>query len=548
MTNEQATPASRPPWAILSLLVALLAIPFLLRPEETKPQAGALTLAIVTPHNEAIRYEFGVAFDRWHRERYGDPVTVDWRNVGGTSEIARYLSSQYTAAFRAEWTAKGREWTAEIANSFNNAKVKTEDTTLPEQAREARGAFLASAGGVGLDLFFGGGEYDHSRQAAMGHLVPSGYRDTPEGQATLGAEIPEVIGGEKWFDRDDRWYGVTVSAFGICYNRDVLASVGVRSDPVAWSDLAQPALIGRVALADPTKSGSSAKAFEMVIQQEMATAGGGLSPASPVFREALGRGWEAGLRVIRLSAANARYFTDTASKVPHDVAMAEAAAGMCIDFYGLYQAGMVAGKDGAGRMKYVTPKGGSTVGCDPIAMLRGAPHPELALRFIQFALSPEGQRLWAYRVGAPGGPVRYSLQRLPIRRDFYVPENLRHSTHPELNPFDQASSFTYRVEWTGHLFNALRLLIRTMCIDSGEELRAAWKAVIEHGGPEACPRAMEELNRLPDGARYDRISGSLAALKSKVDEIRLAREWGLFFAERYRRARELAHEEGGGRS
>ena len=55
----------------------------------------------------------------------------------------------------------------------------------------------------------------------------------------------------------------------------------------------------------------------------------------PEPREAaIARGWEAGLQLLIRMAANSRYFTDSASKIPHDVAQGNAAAGMCIDFYG----------------------------------------------------------------------------------------------------------------------------------------------------------------------------------------------------------------------
>jgi hypothetical protein len=36
-------------------------------------------------------------------------------------------------------------------------------------------------------------------------------------------------------------------------------------------------------------------------------------------------------------------------------------------------------------------------------MFRGAPNPELATRFIEFVLSMEGQRLWAFKTGASDG-------------------------------------------------------------------------------------------------------------------------------------------------
>jgi ABC-type Fe3+ transport system substrate-binding protein len=531
-------------WLPSLLLVGVLAIPFLFRDQVNGVEGEALPLVIISPHNEAIRYEFGQAFSAWHARNFGQAVSVDWRSIGGTTEISRYLASQYTSAFRASWIGQGHAWSGRTAAAFNNPKVKPDDPSESEEARQARQAFLASSAGIGIDLFFGGGEYDHSKQAAIGHLAPCGFRDSPEGKRILGSQIPEMISGEKWYDKNDLWYGVTVSAFGICFNRDVIRQLAGGREPQTWRDLGQPALFRRVALADPTKSGSSAKAFEMILQQEMALAVAEIPKGSSAYSEALSRGWREGWKVIRTATANSRYFSDSASKVPLDVANGDAAAGMCIDFYGLFQAAMVADSDGKTRMGYVSPRAGTTVGCDPISLLRGAPHPELAKRFIQFVLSMEGQRLWSFRVGEPGGPVRYALQRLPIRRDFYTPENLQHSSNPDLNPFDQAATFACHPEWTAKLFNAIRLLVKALAIDTGEELQTAWGAILAEGGTESCPEAADNFFALPENAEFEQIGATLASVKTKVDEIRLAREWGRFFAERYEEARRLATSRG----
>ena len=37
-----------------------------------------------------------------------------------------------------------------------------------------------------------------------------------------------------------------------------------------------------------------------------------------------------------------------------------------------------------------------------------------------------------------------------------------------------------------------------MCLDSANELRAAWEAIIRNGGPAKQTEAMELLGRLPD--------------------------------------------------
>ena len=93
----------------LSILLAaalVVALPFLFRkPEQaTSWKPGDPELVVVTPHNEAIRTEFERAFSRWHEERFGQPVHIDWRAIGGTTEIMRYLGSEFVASARA-WSS-----------------------------------------------------------------------------------------------------------------------------------------------------------------------------------------------------------------------------------------------------------------------------------------------------------------------------------------------------------------------------------------------------------------------------------------------------------
>ena len=103
-----------------------------------------------------------------------------------------------------------------------------------------------------------------------------------------------------------------------------------------WKDLTHPSYFDNIAMADPNMSGSVTKAFEMLIQQQMHDS---LRNAAnvPEFsalpddekerarKRALSRGWTLGLRIIQDIGANSRYFTDSATKIPHDVAQGEAA-------------------------------------------------------------------------------------------------------------------------------------------------------------------------------------------------------------------------------
>ena len=132
-------------------------------------------------------------------------------------------------------------------------------------------------------------------------------------------------------------------------------------------------------------------------------------------------GWAEAMRLFRRLGANARYFTDQAHARSRSTSRrATRPPGMCIDYYGRFQAEAAAAAGRPGRVGFVTARGETSINADPIGLLRGAPHRELAIAFIEFVLSDDGQKLWSFRRGAPGGPERYALRRLPI-----VPASLR---------------------------------------------------------------------------------------------------------------------------
>jgi len=305
--------------------------------------------------------------------------------------------------------------------------------------------------------------------------------------------------------------------------------------PASWADLGNPAFFKQVALADPTKSGSAAKAFEMILQQAMqrAVREHGETP------DALARGWDTGLAVIQRASANARYFTDAASKVPVDVSQGDAAIGMCIDFYGRFQSEAVRVAGGISRLEYFTPTGGSSVGVDPIGLLRGAPNRAAAEAFIDFVLSLEGQKLWNFKVGAPGGPVRYALRRLPVRKELYAPEFAAFRSDPDVFPYVEAESFTYHPKWTAALFKSISFIVRVMSLDPHDEQVAAWRALVDAGFPPEAAAAFSDLSAVSYEEAVQTIRPALASA-DRIAEVQLAKRLGDRFRAQYRRAEELA--------
>lgn len=532
---------------IILALIAVVALPFILCPQKQEKAGGGDVVVIVTPHNEAIRYEFGAGFERWYQEKTGRTVRIDWRVLGGTSEIARFLESEYITAFQNHWVNELKKpWSTEVQAGSQNGRLPAD---APAIAKEARAAFLASNVSCGIDLFFGGGTYDFAKQASAGRFLrPAIFETHPEWFSDR--VIPLHYAGEEYRDKDGLWIGCVVSSYGIIYNRDSLARLGIAQPPTSWADITDARYFGEVALCDPTKSGSIAKAFENVIQQrmqgrlkELQAAQPG-APAKAIEAQAVREGWLQGLQILQLAGANSRYFTDTSQKPPIDVSTGNCAVGMCIDFYGRGQAEAAQRRGGSDRLGYISPPGGTVSSVDPIGILRGAPHRDVAERFIEFVLSNEGQRLWNQKPGTPGGPEQYALRRLPVRRDYYAhAEWAAYRSDPEADPFNQKDPLIYRAEWTAALFREMAFIIRVMCQDTHDELRDAWRAI---NAPEVIPenraKATAVLQKL-EIVGYDRASNEIKQAlgsKNKVDELRMANELADRLRKQYHHAIQVA--------
>lgn len=580
----------------LVILIFIIALPFVLRhmygseSSRLAHDSSAARLIIVTPHNEAIRYEFELAFSKWHQGKFGQSVQIDWRNIGGTTEISRYLASEYTAAMKAWRRQRDLSWPNGAADAML-AREASNDPALAELWKQYRDIDNPKQLTANIDLFFGGGEFDHSNAFRSGFTVAP-WTD-PQVPDSLSL-IPETLSGEVW--RTKTLFGAAISAFGIVYNVDRLKDLNVSAPPAQWRDLADPVYFRQVGVADPTKSGSIAKAFEMIIHQQMHDAAADFLRANGTapdqldsaiesnekriesfkanagknyqrgdvpedlkgYQAALERGWEEGILLVQSIGANARYFTDSASKVPIDVSMGDAAVGMAIDFYGRFQAQSSRTPDGVERMIFTTPIGGTSVSCDPIGLLRGAPHRDIAVRFIEFVLSEEGQRLWTYKAGAPGGPEKFALRRLPIRRDFYPSEDpamqekhVQHRKHavddlaaPSVDPYQLATTFRYYRRWTFDHFSIQSYLIRAMCLDSANELKDAWEKI--HHSTQNREEAIKLLRQLPTIQIRNKTTGNLDEvpltwriapdIRRNYEMLDYMKEWTEAFRENYRKA------------
>ena len=152
----------------------------------------------------------------------------------------------------------------------------------------------------------------------------------------------------------------------------------------------------------------------------------------------------------------------------------------------------------------------------------------------------DGQKLWNFKTGVPGGTDHYELRRLPIRRDFYTAEFEHYRSDPDVNPYAGSNPLVYNGAWTGgDNFRAMAFVVRVMCLDTHEELVSAWKEIIRAGLPENAVAALSDMSAVAYPQLKARIIPALTS-KNKVDEIRLASELAAQFRAQYAKAAQLA--------
>ncbi|NQU38874.1 MAG: extracellular solute-binding protein [Lentisphaerae bacterium] len=301
--------------------------------------------------------------------------------------------------------------------------------------KDLESRFAADPESARVDLMFGGGVDPFLQAATYGWLTPVHLP-----QATLD-RIPESCAGTPVYAKDFTWYGVALSGFGILYNRRLLEQLDIPI-PREWADLADPIYATWLGSGDPRTSGSVHMCYEIVLQAY---------------------GFDEGWSLLTRIAANVRRFGEGGGAVPLEVSSGEVAAGMVIDQYAQTVIDSI-GPDVA----FALPRGVTLIGADSIAMLKGAPSPELAELFITYTLSDAGQALLYQPMGRDG--QKHALHRLPVVAHLYEDD----PDAPETRPYSYTSRFSYDTDAAAKRWRILNDLVGVWLIDAHTELTAAW--------------------------------------------------------------------------
>ena len=350
-----------------------------------------------------------------------------------------------------------------------------------------------------LDVVFGGGEYLFEQLADADMLAPLVL-----GEDVLN-QIPAELAGVRLRDAQLRWCGNVLSGFGFLYNRDILEILGL-TELNTWQDLAQPELTGQVAIAGPQNSGSTVVAFEMILQSE---------PDWP-------SGWKKLLSIL----SNAKEFASSSDNAANAPLFDQAAAAICIDFYGISRQVLK-----PEQLKYVSPEGQTAFTPDPVGILNDTTHPEIANAFVQFVLSPAGQELWGKKNPQEENAMSINaLYRIPIRRDFYLTAA---ETIPECvkNPYELKQTMQIDSELKSLRFRVLRQLVQAAGVDNFENMIKAKQTLIASNYDKSLAKEFFKLPANVNSIKEIRLVSE--KMKDPEQAERIYGEWVEFFKEQY---------------
>lgn len=332
--------------------------------------------------------------------------------------------------------------------------------------------------------------------------------------------VPDAIGGYPINDPDGAYFGFAASGYGIMYNTRYLKANDLPI-PKEWDDLKRPEYNGHVAMSSPSRSGTTHLTVETVLQ---------------------GEGWDKGWATWKWISGNMNTVTERSFGVPDAVNSGSTGLGIVIDFFGL------ASKASGFPVELVYPSVTAIVPAN-IGVIKNAPNQDGAKKFVEFVLSPEGQKVL----------LNPAIMRLPVNPEAYkdAPEGFP-------NPFSEdfaPGAIEFDVDKSGLRYNLVNSLFDVMVTYRLEDLRAAVAAVqkaeaayAKTNNPKAAElisQARERIEAMPiteeqslDPSFTQVFTTSRAKAETKVvgRQAEVEQQWDTFAVENYRQARDLANQ------
>lgn len=163
---------------------------------------GNERLSIISPHRKSIQNEYIPLFEAYYKKEYGQDISVEWIDQGGTENDLRFIEAKYEK----------------------------------------------SPNSSGIDIFWGGGDMTFHDLEKKGYL-----QKLPDEFMKL---IPAQAVGIPLASKSGSWLATAISSFGIFYNKRLVKFQNL-SPLTSWEDLGQSGLLNLVSVADPRRSSTS---------------------------------------------------------------------------------------------------------------------------------------------------------------------------------------------------------------------------------------------------------------------------------------------------
>ena len=413
------------------------------------------------------------------------PATAQTQQVAVITSFPKELFDAYKAAF--ERANPG--WRMEVVPKPTTAAI----THVRERAaRPDVDVFWASA----VDAFI--------------FLKTNNFLEKYTPPADLRRGIPDKVAGFPINDPDGFFHGFAISGYGIMWNTTYMTRNRLPA-PKEWEDLIKPEYFGHLIISAPSRSGTTHLTVETILQ---------------------GYGWQKGWELLLQMGGNMGAITERSFGVPEAVIAGQYGIGVVIDFFGL--SAIASGQP----IEFIYPSITSLVPAN-VAVIRNAPNPEGARRFVNFLLSDDGQRLL----------FKPEIARLPVRTTLYgeAPKGIP-------NPFKMKAGVQFDADLSAGRYNVTNRMFDQIITFRHAELRRAWEAVYKADRAIEAARAAGRdvsaaetlLRQARASARYVHVSERMAAEVSGGMERDAAyrsakeREWGEVARASYTRAVQLA--------
>ena len=215
-------------------------------------------------------------------------------------------------------------------------------------------------GNPSADVWFGGTNNPYDTAAAKG-LLDNSY--VPVNASHLTKDI--------YKDPNGYWYGIYTGILGFMVNKDELARLNLEA-PKTWDDLLKEEYKGLIWLSNYNTAGTAKLVVNTLLQM---------------------KGHDEGIKYLVNLDKNIQIYTKSGSGPSKNVGTGE-----CVIGIGFLHDGITQIVDnGYDNIQLIIPEDGTSCEIGPVAIFKGAKHPNAAKLFVEYALSPECVQLAATR-------------------------------------------------------------------------------------------------------------------------------------------------------